>query len=194
MSSPSSTIMNRTLVPCRRFVKGLSARPASAPRHCSVMFRFLPSRETAFALFLMLMGFGLLSLLRRRRHQSCTALVLSSALRASVCCRDGPGRPPCKARRLVPWVSCLISNIDTGLRGYLMDAYQSTLNSDFIIESVANTHADEAVEYFSTALFDVLFWAALACVTFLFQTVVLMRRIRCRTFTPVRCASRRSPQ
>lgn len=149
------------------------------------MFRFLPSRETAFALFLMLMAsacFLCYAVGGIRAAQLWCFLLPSGLLFAAADGRRGLAKP-------AAWflgISCLISNIDTGLRGYLMDAYQSTLNSDFIIESVANTHADEAVEYFSTALFDVLFWAALACVTSLFQTVVLMRRIRCRTFTPVR--------
>lgn len=113
------------------------------------MLRFLPSRETAFALFLMLAAsacFLSYAVGGVRAAQLWCFLLPSGLLFAVADHRPGLAKP---AAWLL-WLSSLISNIDTGLRGYLMDAYQSALNSDFIIESVANTHADEALEYFST--------------------------------------------
>ena len=75
----------------------------------------------------------------------------------------------------------LLLTADTGLRGFLKSVYQSDLHSGFVVESVANTHPGEAMEYLQTVWPDALLWSGLALLTLLIQGVAV--RWLCRTPT-----------
>ena len=54
--------------------------------------------------------------------------------------------------RLLLGLTCALSAIDTGIRGFLKDVYQSDILSGFVVESVANTHTSESLEFIGTCL------------------------------------------
>lgn len=87
--------------------------------------------------------------------------------------------------RLLLGLTCALSAIDTGIRGFLKDVYQSDILSGFVVESVANTHTSESLEFIGTVWPDLLFWSALALLTFVLQIWFLRRRCKQTISTPI---------
>lgn len=84
------------------------------------------------------------------------------------------------ARRVAVWVAGavqLVSIVDTGLRGFLQATYQSDFLSGFVIESVANTNPNEAVQYVWTVLPDALAWTAATVLVLIVQGYLLYRYV-----------------
>lgn len=77
-----------------------------------------------------------------------------------------------------------LSDIDAGIRGFLHALYQSDLQSDFIIGSIANTNPGESLQYLQTVWPDALLWTAAASAAFALQCAAVLLRKRAG-FTPV---------
>ena len=82
-------------------------------------------------------------------------------------------------------LTCALSAIDTGVRGFLKDVYQSDLLSGFVVESVANTHTSETLEFLGTVWPDLLLWCGLALLTFILQIWIIRRRSKQTVSTPI---------
>ena len=82
-------------------------------------------------------------------------------------------------------LSCALSAIDTGTRGFLKHVYQSDLLSGFVVESVANTHTSESLEYLGTIWPDLLLWSGLSLITFILQAWIIRHRCKQTKSTPI---------
>lgn len=93
-----------------------------------------------------------------------------------------------RLRSAAAWLlglSCVLSSLDTGIRGFLKQVYQSDLLSSFVVESLANTHTSESVEYLLTVWPDVLLWSALTLLCASIQITLLVRCAKRSTHTPM---------
>lgn len=68
-----------------------------------------------------------------------------------------------------------VSWIDAAARGFIFDAYGSEPLSGFVVESVANTHPEEALEYLWTAAPEILPWALAAALGILVSAAAALR-------------------
>ncbi|MFU0842489.1 MAG: hypothetical protein ACFWTZ_07790 [Burkholderia sp.] len=147
------------------------------------MKKFTVSRETlaACGIVLLISAVLLLSAAAPRRAAQLLCFLLPGLLLwAAADTKPGLKKPA--AALLI--VSAALSDIDAGIRGFLRSVYQSDLQSDFIIGSIANTNPGESLQYLETVWPDVLIWTAAALAAFALQCAAVLLRKRAG-FTPV---------
>lgn len=71
----------------------------------------------------------------------------------------------------------LISDIYTGIQGFLYFIYDSNLYSGFILESVANTSPTESKEYLLTLMPQILLWIVIVASVFVLQSYLAVKLV-----------------
>lgn len=61
--------------------------------------------------------------------------------------------------RAVAWLGLTVSWLDIGVRGYLLRTYETDPGSSYVLESVANTHTSEGIEFLQNDWTGILLWA-----------------------------------
>ena len=64
-----------------------------------------------------------------------------------------------------------LSDFYLGIQAYLRDAYEASLNSGFVLESVANTSFSESKEYLMAMAPQIVLWSAVAFSFFLLRHI-----------------------
>ncbi len=71
-----------------------------------------------------------------------------------------------------------LSDFYLGIQAYLRDAYEASLNSGFVLESVANTSFSESKEYLMAMAPQIVLWSAVAFFIFLAQTYLAISLVK----------------
>ena len=71
-----------------------------------------------------------------------------------------------------------LSDFYLGIQAYLRDAYEASLNSGFVLESVANTSFSESKEYLMAMAPQIVLWSAVAFFIFLAQAYLAISLVK----------------